>query len=70
MSDVVDDMAGWITLEAWCEKYGEDLNTIQKRVQGGAWDRGDLYSTPDGGQGYVHEARAKVWLERRGKLEM
>lgn len=68
MADIIDDRAGWILVEDWCEKYGEQLNTVQKRVTDGHWERGEIYSTPEGGQGYVHEARGRKWLEQRGKL--
>jgi hypothetical protein len=68
MAEIVDDLTGWITVDDWCERYDEPLNTVQKRVQDGTWERGLIYSTPDGGQSYIHEARATKWLEMRGKL--
>jgi hypothetical protein len=59
---------GWIEVEAYCAKYGERKNTVHKRVADGTWPRGEFYSTPSGGVGYVHEARAREWLEQQGKL--
>ena len=41
---------------------------MHKRVHSGLWIRGELYSAPDGGQGFVHEEKAKAWMEQRGKL--
>ena len=64
------DNGRWITVEAWCLKYSELENTIHKRVSSGAWARGEFYSAPDGGQGYINELRAANWLEQRGKLEL
>ncbi len=59
---------GWIRIEDFCKKYSQRQNTIQKRVHDGSWERGVIYSCPDGGQGYVHEERAKAWLRARRKL--
>jgi hypothetical protein len=66
MSDL--DQNGWITLDVWLERYGEDSNAVQKRINTGIWSRGEHYATPDGGQAYVHEERGRKWLEARGKL--
>ncbi len=59
---------GWISLEDWCIKHDERKNTVHKRVTDGAWERGVHYSAPDGGQGFIHEARATEWMGLRGKL--
>ena len=61
---------GWIRIEDWCLRYDERKNTVHKRVTDGAWERGIHYSAPDGGDGFVHEARARTWLEERGKLKL
>ncbi len=68
MSDI--DMGGWMPLVAFCEKYEQRQNTVHKRVADGAWERGVVYSSPTGGVGYVHEARAVEWLTKRGKLPL
>lgn len=59
---------GWILLMDFCRKYGQTPNVVQKRVHDGAWARGEYYSVPSAGDGYIHEARARAWLEERGKL--
>lgn len=64
----MSDTGGWITAEAWCEKYQDNLNTVQKRVADGLWERGEIYSAPEGGAGFIHELRALRWMELRGKL--
>lgn len=56
---------GWISLESWCEKYHERRDTVHARVHAGRWVRGVHYSAPDGGSCFVHEARAKAWLDER-----
>lgn len=59
---------GWITVDEWCRKYQDNLNTVHKRVSYGQWLRGEHYSSPDGGMTYIHEEKAMRWLELRGKL--
>lgn len=59
---------GWITLDEYCARYGEARGAVHKRVQDGQWQRGEIYSSPDGKTSYVHEARAAAWLRERGKL--
>jgi predicted DNA-binding transcriptional regulator AlpA len=59
---------GWIELNDYCQKYGERRNTVHKRVADGTWPRGEFYSSPSGSVSYVHEARAREWLEQQGKL--
>lgn len=59
---------GWITIDAFCEKYGQRKNTVAKRVHEGAWPRGTMYACPDGGVGYVNEESAAEWLRKKGKL--
>lgn len=61
-------LEGWITLEAFCEKYGQRANTCQKRVHDGHWPRGEIYSSPSAGRPYIHEERAVAWLKEKGKL--
>lgn len=63
------DRDGWIELEAYCQKYGERKNTVHKRVTDGTWPRGEFYSSPSGNVAYVHEPRARQWLEQNGKLK-
>lgn len=58
---------GWMTMEAYCEKYGERENTVLKRVTAGQWERGREISTPDGEGTFVHEARAVEWLRLHGR---
>jgi hypothetical protein len=53
---------GWITIEAYCQKYGERRNTVHARVNTGKWERGVHYSLPDSSSGFVHEARARAWV--------
>ena len=62
------DRDGWIELDAYCEKYGERKSTVHKRVADGGWARGEHYSAPSGGVGYVNEPAARAWLAERGKL--
>lgn len=64
----MNDYGPWITIEAYCDKYGERANTIQKRVHDGVWPRGEFYSSPSNGRAYIHEARAVAWLKEKGKL--
>lgn len=61
---------GWIDLDVYCARYGERKNTVHKRVTDGQWVRGEIYSAPDGGIGFVHEERAQKWLAERGKLKL
>lgn len=64
----ITSIDGWITFEDYCLKYGEKKGTVQKRAADGNWERGVHYSSPDGSQVYVHEARAAAWLRERGRL--
>jgi hypothetical protein len=66
---MVDDNGGWIRIEVFCEKHGQRANTVRKRVHDGSWPRGEIYASPEGGQGYIHEARALAWLREKGKLQ-
>jgi hypothetical protein len=59
---------GWISLDDWCTMHGERKNTVHKRVTDCAWERGVHYSAPDGGLGFVHQAKAELWMAQRGKL--
>lgn len=58
----------WIRVDDFCLKHNQRQNTVQKRVHDGAWKRGEIYACPDGGIGYIHEARALAWLQEKGKL--
>lgn len=60
----------WIPLADYCEKYNERRGTIHKRLQDGTWERGVHYSAPSTGEAYVHEQRARTWLEQHGKLDL
>jgi len=62
------DNGEWIRLEEWCERYGEIANTVHKRIQEDLWPRGEYAACPDGIEVYIHEARGREWLSRRGKL--
>lgn len=64
----MNENGGWITLEAYCEKYNERPNTVQKRVHDGQWQRGVHYSRPTGNEAYVHEANVRALLQEQGKL--
>lgn len=55
-------------IEDFCREHDQRQNTIQKRVHDGIWPRGEFYSNPSGGQGYVHVARALAWLKEKGKI--
>lgn len=57
----------WMRTEIFCEEYDQRVNTVQKRVHDGTWPRGEIYSNPSGGQGYIHVARALAWLASKGK---
>lgn len=59
---------GWMPLAEFCEKYKQRANTIHKRVTDGAWERGVMYSAPDGSSCFVHEERAVAWLREKGQL--
>ena len=61
---------GWMRVDDFCAKYSQRRNTIHKRVMDGAWPRGEIYSAPDGGVGWVHEERAVRWLKEKGKLSV
>ena len=61
---------GWVTVDDWCERYKELPTTVHKRIQEGAWARGELASCPDGTIMFVHEEKCKSWCERRGKLKL
>lgn len=63
-----ESLDGWIELNEFCEKYKQRPNTVHKRVNDGVWPRGEMYSSPSGGVAYVHEQKARDWLEARGKL--
>ena len=56
---------GWIPIDEYCAKYNERRNTIHARINTGVWERGVHYARPDGSAGFVHEERAKVWLEQK-----
>lgn len=58
----------WMRIEIFCETYGQRSNTIQKRIHDGIWPRGEFYSNPSGGQGYIHVERALAWLREKGKI--
>lgn len=60
---------GWIRLEDYCDKYGERRGTVHKRVTDGAWERGVHFASPNGlgGACFVHEERAKAWLDEKGR---
>lgn len=60
---------GWISLDEWCQKYGEQRDTVHARVSNGRWQRGHHFSAPDGGSCFVHEERARAWLIEKGKLK-
>lgn len=62
------DTEGWIPLADWCHRYKEKPNTVHKRIGDGAWPRGEMSSSPDGEDLYLHEAKCRAWLEKRGKL--
>ncbi len=64
----MESIDGWVKLEDFCEKYQQKKGTCMKRAHDGSWARGEIYSSPTGGQGWVHEARAVAWLKKRGKL--
>jgi hypothetical protein len=66
MSETLDE--AWIRADVFCQKYQQDPGTVRKRVHDGVWERGVLYSCPDGDTAYVHEARAVAWLRERNKL--
>lgn len=57
----------WIRVDDFCLKHDQRPGTVRKRVHDGIWPRGEFYSCPDGGQGYIHEARALAWLEEKKK---
>jgi len=59
---------GWIPLDQWCEQYGERKNTVLKRITNEVWLRGEVAATPDGGEVFIHEERAKKWLAQKGKM--
>jgi hypothetical protein len=63
--EVID---GWVRLDDFCEKYQQVKGTCLKRVHDGGWQRGVIYSSPTGGEGWVHEERAVAWLKKRKKL--
>jgi hypothetical protein len=78
MSTMTDNLArpeapiidGWMEIDAYCEKYGQRKNTVQKRVHDGTWPRGLMYASPSGGVAYVHVERCNDWLQARGKLKL
>ncbi len=59
---------GWLSVGQFCAKHSIRINTIHKWIADGAFVRGEMYSAPSGGTGYMHEEKVLAWMQANGKL--